>query len=65
MKEFKEAIKTLWSYITNILQSPLRIYHGLYGSWNDGKPNQVFQFLLEQADQGDLDMAKEKYAAGM
>ena len=24
-----------------------------------GKPNQVFQFLLEQADQGDLDEAKE------
>ena len=35
---------------------------GLYGSWNDGKPNQVFQFLLKQADQGDLDMVKEKYA---
>ena len=35
---------------------------GLYASWNNGKPNQVFQFLLEQADQGDLDMAKEKYA---
>ena len=35
---------------------------GLYASWNYGKPNQVFQFLLEQADQGDLDMAKKKYA---
>ena len=35
---------------------------GLHGSWNDGKPNQVFPFLLEQADQGDLDKAKEKYA---
>ena len=35
---------------------------GLYGSWNDGKPNQVFPFLLEQADQGDLDKAKKKYA---
>ena len=35
---------------------------GLYASWNNGKPNQVFPFLLEQADQGDLDMAKEKYA---
>ena len=35
---------------------------GLYASWNDGKPNQVFPFLLEQADQGDLDMAKKKYA---
>ena len=35
---------------------------GLYESWNDGKPNQVFQFLLEQADQGDLDEAKKKYA---
>ena len=36
--------------------------HGLYRSWNNGKPNQVFRFLLEQADQGDLDMVKEKYA---
>ena len=35
---------------------------GLCASWNDGKPNQVFPFLLKQADQGDLDMAKEKYA---
>ena len=35
---------------------------GLNESWNDGKPNQVFPFLLEQADQGDLDKAKEKYA---
>ena len=35
---------------------------GLKNSWNDGKPNQVFPFLLEQADQGDLDMAKEKFA---
>ena len=32
---------------------------GLDSSWNDGKPNQVFPFLLEQADQGDLDVAKE------
>ena len=63
MKELKEAIKTLWNYIANILRSPLREYaDGLYGSWNYGKPNQVFQFLLKQADQGDLDMAKEKYA---
>jgi hypothetical protein len=36
--------------------------YGLRGSWNDGKPNQVFQFLLRQADQGDLDKAKEGYA---
>ena len=35
---------------------------GLNESWNYGKPNQVFPFLLEQADQGDLDMAKEEYA---
>ena len=35
---------------------------GLSESWNDGKPNQVFPFLLKQADQGDLDMAKKKYA---
>ena len=35
---------------------------GLYESWNNGKPNQVFQFLLKQADQGDLDKAKKKYA---
>ena len=36
--------------------------NGLHWSWHDGKPNQVFPFLLEQADQGDLDGAKEKYA---
>ena len=35
---------------------------GLYWSWNNGKPNQVFQILLGQTDQGDLDKAKEKYA---
>ena len=35
---------------------------GLYVSWNYGKPNQVFPFLLEQADQGDLDKAKKEYA---
>ena len=34
---------------------------GLYASWNDGESNQVFPFLLEQADQGDLDAAKEEY----
>ena len=26
-----------------------------------GKPNQVFQFLLKHADQGDLDIVKKKY----
>ena len=36
--------------------------YGLDASWNNGEPNQVFQFLLEQADQGDLDEAKKKYA---
>ena len=36
--------------------------YGLYQSWNDGKPNQAFPFLLKQADQGDLDKAKEEYA---
>ena len=35
---------------------------GLNVSWNKGKPNQVFQFLLKQADQGDLDEAKERFA---
>ena len=34
--------------------------HGLCQAWNGGEPNQVFPFLLEQADQGDLDMVKEK-----
>ena len=36
--------------------------YGLRDSWHLGKPNQVFPFLLKQADQGDLDMAKEEYA---
>ena len=35
---------------------------GLYESWNYGKPNQALQFLLKQADQGDLEGAKKKYA---
>ena len=39
--------------------------YGLYASWNNGKSNQVFQFLLKQADQGDLDMAKEEFADKM
>ena len=34
---------------------------GLCDSWNNGKPNQSFQFLLGQADQGDLDIAKKRY----
>ena len=33
---------------------------GLRDSWNYGKPNQVFPFLLRQADQGDLDGAKKQ-----
>ena len=37
---------------------------GLCDSWNGGEPNQVFRFLLEQADQGDLERAKKKYAYG-
>ena len=37
-----------------------RYASGLANSWNDGKPNQVFRFLVEQADQGDLDMAKRQ-----
>ena len=35
---------------------------GLSWSWNDDKPNQVFRFLVERADQGDLAIAKGKYA---
>ena len=62
MEELKEATNTLWNYITNILRSPLRnMLMDCIESWNDGEPNQVFPFLLEQADQGDLDMVKEKY----
>ena len=29
-----------------------------FESWNYGKPNQVFPFLLEQADQGDLEQSR-------
>ena len=35
---------------------------GLKDSWNNGESNQVFPFLLKQADQGDLDEAKKRYA---
>ena len=34
---------------------------GLYWSWNKGKPSQVFQFLLDHADQDILELAKKKY----
>ena len=34
----------------------------LFWSWNNGEPDQAFQFLLEQADQGDLMQAKKRYA---
>ena len=33
---------------------------GLYLSWNNGEPNQVFPFLLKQADQDDLEAAKKR-----
>jgi hypothetical protein len=36
-----------------------RYAEGLFSSWNKGKPNPVFPFLLEQADQGDLEEVKE------
>jgi hypothetical protein len=39
-----------------------RYARGLMNSWHLVKPNQVFPFLLKQADQGDLMHAKEKYA---
>ena len=35
---------------------------GLNHSWNWGKPNQVFLFLLKQADQGDLEAAEKECA---
>ena len=35
--------------------------NGLYYSWNDGKLNQVFLFLLKQADQRDLEEAKKQH----
>ena len=62
-KELKEAIKTLWKNIVNIPQSPLRnMPMDCIDLGTDGKPNQVFPFLLKQADQGDLDKAKKRYA---
>ena len=33
---------------------------GLYASWNNGEPNQAFQFLLGQADQGDLEASQKE-----
>ena len=36
--------------------------HGLFNSWHHDGPNQVFPFLLCQADQGDLDEARRTYA---
>ena len=33
---------------------------GLYWSWSKGKPSQVFQFLLDHADQDILELAKRK-----
>ena len=39
-----------------------RYADGLNLSWNYGKSNQVFPFLLEQVDQGDLEAVKKRYA---
>ena len=36
--------------------------NGLYESWDYGKSNRVFPFLLKQADQGDVEAVKEEYA---
>ena len=49
------------SYCEHPAINPKEYVRGLYVSWNKGKPNQVFQFLVEQADQKDLDEAKEGY----
>ena len=38
---------------------------GLNASWKHGEPNQVFPLLLKQADQGDLDMVKKKFACNL
>ena len=35
--------------------------YGLYWSWNGAKPNQIFLFLLKQADQGDLGAVKKEF----
>ena len=69
----EEAIqKAFWEGVKGGNQDMVELYYehpaitekyadGLKASWNNGKPNQVFQFLLKQADQGDLDEAKERY----
>ena len=40
-------------YVHPAITSEEYVY-GLNVSWNDGKPNQVFPFLLKQADRGSL-----------
>ena len=39
--------------------------NGLNATWNGGEPNQVFLFLLKQADRRDLDVSKKMYADKM
>ena len=58
MKEQREASKILWRNCMSIQQLHLREYaNGLINSWNDKLT--VFQFLLAQADQGDLKEVKK------
>ena len=40
--------------------TPEKYAYGLYLSWNNGEPNQVFPLLLKQADQDDLEEVKKR-----
>ena len=51
-------------YCEHLAITPEKYAIGLMRSWNFYKP-EVFQILLEQADQGDLNKVKEKYAEKM
>ena len=63
VKGLGEAIKTLSKvYYEHPTITSERICCWIVCSWNDDEPNQVFPFLLEQADQGDLEAAKKRYA---
>ena len=54
---------TLWNCITSIMRSPLRNMLGdCIGLGTMANQIKSFGFLLEQADQGDLDKANEEYA---
>jgi len=61
MKDLEEGNQGIVEvYYEHLLTTSERCADALLMYWNDGEPNQGFEFLLEQADQGDLETIKKK-----